>query len=774
MKELQDEIIETLKSFKDSIPHQINYSLDDIVPKKVNEIVQKELDRNDEFLKGPQGFRGPQGPRGFEGPQGLRGISIKEIALTENNNLTVQLSDGKSFYFKQSLKGDKGEQGIQGEKGEKGTRGQRGKIGPRGESAPLQYQGEWRQDRSYNRADIVSYQQGLWIATRDNNSRPSAENDDWDLMISLPVMGPRGGSSSQAVSATVDPWVGARFYPEHSTVTFNYKLYIARNDHTATLDFAADYAAGNWATETGVPLWTTATAYAANNVVTINGYVYVCLIGHTSANFATDLAAGRWQESEKGVPVWETAIGYSINDVVIEPTSNDLYSCLAVHTSGTFATDLAAGFWKLQNDKGIKVWATATNYAVDDVVIFESVTYVCKLDHTSNIFRDELNNGNTWEKQKQVPAWQDSDFPYFIDDVVTESGIVYLCLANHQSNDFATELGLNFWRPISEPGVEVWATATTYSEFDVVIEPSSHLIYTCTTGHTSTNFATDLAAGNWEAPDAGISLWASGISYDVSDAVIFNSEIYIALTAHTSATFLTELNAGNWLKQKQVPPYVDGGYSYFIDDVVTEAGEVYLVTVNFVSTNFAADLAAGNLRVISENAIDLWQTATLYNINDVIIDGPNNDIYVCAIAHTSTVFATDKALNRWKATFPSVTNYDSYIELLPAAANVVIPGLDFDLNDTASAVVDVIIKRKTDVEEIVSKSVLYVFALETTWEGTQEDISFIRGGVDGVTFSFTQATDNLQVRYTSTTLAGTHNPDQSRLEYIVRSEVRRV
>lgn len=48
--------------------------------------------------------------------------------------------------------------------------------------------------------------------------------------------------------------------------------------------------------------------------------------------------------TEPTVPsAWVTPTAYIINDVVLQ--SNRLYQCLIAHTSGTFATDLAAGKW---------------------------------------------------------------------------------------------------------------------------------------------------------------------------------------------------------------------------------------------------------------------------------------------------------------------------------------------------------------------------------------------------------------------------------------------
>lgn len=40
--------------------------------------------------------------------------------------------------------------------------------------------------------------------------------------------------------------------------------------------------------------WTTATAYVVDDTATINNGLYICTLAHTSGTFATDLAAGQW------------------------------------------------------------------------------------------------------------------------------------------------------------------------------------------------------------------------------------------------------------------------------------------------------------------------------------------------------------------------------------------------------------------------------------------------------------------------------------------------
>jgi hypothetical protein len=54
-----------------------------------------------------------------------------------------------------------------------------------------------------------------------------------------------------------------------------------------------------------------------------------------------------WKAAGGGVNQWLTSTSYQVNDVVIQ--SNLFYICLSAHTSGTFATDLAAAKWQLIN-----------------------------------------------------------------------------------------------------------------------------------------------------------------------------------------------------------------------------------------------------------------------------------------------------------------------------------------------------------------------------------------------------------------------------------------
>lgn len=144
-------------------------------------------------------------------------------------------------------------------------------------------------------------------------------------------------------------------------------------------------------------VWVTSTVYTATapaSYVSHLGSSYVCLTSHTAGTFATDLGAGKWGlVAEVGsagatgtngtngsagatgltgatgtagsagatgaVPFgtlapWVTATAYSATAPASYVSINgSSYVCLTGHTSGTFATDLAAAKWGLVASAGL-------------------------------------------------------------------------------------------------------------------------------------------------------------------------------------------------------------------------------------------------------------------------------------------------------------------------------------------------------------------------------------------------------------------------------------
>lgn len=109
-----------------------------------------------------------------------------------------------------------------------------------------------------------------------------------------------------------------------------------------------------------------ATAYTVGDFVNYNGSSYAC-ISNSTGNLPTDtnywaLLASKGATGATGATgaagpeglIWEgpwlTATSYSVDDAVSNGGSS--YICIEAHTSGTFATDLAASKWELLAQKG--------------------------------------------------------------------------------------------------------------------------------------------------------------------------------------------------------------------------------------------------------------------------------------------------------------------------------------------------------------------------------------------------------------------------------------
>lgn len=85
--------------------------------------------------------------------------------------------------------------------------------------------------------------------------------------------------------------------------------------------------------------WATSTVYVANDAVQQNGSGYICVTGHTSGTFATDLAAGKWSLFVEGVG------GNSIQ-IDCSGGTSDTYGTLAglINSSNTLYTVSLASY----------------------------------------------------------------------------------------------------------------------------------------------------------------------------------------------------------------------------------------------------------------------------------------------------------------------------------------------------------------------------------------------------------------------------------------------
>lgn len=94
---------------------------------------------------------------------------------------------------------------------------------------------------------------------------------------------------------------------------------------------------------------------------------------------------------------------------------------------------------------------------------------------------------------------------------------------------------------ITKSDPDLWETETDYEVDDEVEFNGVH--YTCLIDNTSTDFAADLAALEWETTTD----WVTATSYAVGDKIYHTGVAYTCVTPHTSGTFATDLTAVKWV-----------------------------------------------------------------------------------------------------------------------------------------------------------------------------------------------------------------------------------
>jgi len=102
--------------------------------------------------------------------------------------------------------------------------------------------------------------------------------------------------------------------------------------------------------------------------------------------FYNDVIPAIWSTNSTGDCNWATATNYIIGDIVYESATKLFYIALTNHTSGTFATDLANGDWKLKQGENIKLIRRLLD--LDDLGILKnSVDHAVTYYQVSEFFR---------------------------------------------------------------------------------------------------------------------------------------------------------------------------------------------------------------------------------------------------------------------------------------------------------------------------------------------------------------------------------------------------
>lgn len=164
--------------------------------------------------------------------------------------------------------------------------------------------------------------------------------------------------------------------------------------------------------------WATGTVYSVGNFVFQGTSTYYCKVAHTSGTFITDLSSGFWVlqgATYSGAPAWVTSTIYTAGQYVTQ--SATVYFCLISHTSGTFATDLAAGKWVAQNTYEIASPYLESELAALRYAQSADIEFIASATHAPQML-ERLGNTN-W----QLAAYPYTNGPFMIPNTDSTSTI---------------------------------------------------------------------------------------------------------------------------------------------------------------------------------------------------------------------------------------------------------------------------------------------------------------------------------------------------------------
>lgn len=318
-------------------------------------------------------------------------------------------------------------------------------------TAGIAWTGPWSAATNYTKDDLVSYGGSTYVAQAINiNKNPVTETASW-----------------QVLAAGIDfigVWAVGTAYQKDDIVTYGATTYIALVNTTG--DNPGSVPASWQVLAAGVQWlgpWVTGTAYVKGDIISYGGSTYVALLNTTGDNPVTVTAS--WQPFAMGldfIGVWSTAVAYQKHDIVTYGGN----SYVAKVTNTGDIPNLITASWERMTAglRHIGAWATSTAYLMDDIVTYGGQTYKTLVSHSSGVFATDLA-ATKWVKFSGGMDWKGdwlTATAYKVNDIVNSGGAVYVATADHTSTSFGSDSAS--WDSFANAGTDVAITITTHGD----------------------------------------------------------------------------------------------------------------------------------------------------------------------------------------------------------------------------------------------------------------------------------------------------------------------
>jgi hypothetical protein len=394
------------------------------------------------------------------------------------------------------------------------------------------FAGTWASGTTYERNDIVKYGGNVYVYTHTLKTTGNLPTDTahWALMVE--------GFKFEGVFNT------GTAYQIGDGVTHGGKVYISILDSTGQTPPNATY----WSQFVdGIQYegeYDNTTAYQKNDLVVYGPSVYMAT-QDTTGNIPT--VTTHWSQFVEGVSpegIYNNSTAYLPGDLVAYGPNiyrNKLESTGNIPTNTTYWEDYVSG------TKFNGIFNPATTYYVNDVVTYGGNAYRALMETAANLPTSPTHFELVVEGFSYQGVWS-SATAYLIGHSVNYGGALYKAIADTTGDNPNTVTGS--WTRING-GINNrgnWVASTSYASDDVVAYGGNTFL--SLEPHASgVDFPTDLASNKWQKFSSGVDYkgaWTTGTYYKVDDIVKDGISTYICLADHTSSNFATDVAATKW------------------------------------------------------------------------------------------------------------------------------------------------------------------------------------------------------------------------------------